>query len=115
MIQFQDDSNSNVNEKKDFEAEITPSASREEPEINIEINNGNNQQLKDHNFEDDDIEMPNEAENIRNNESQRGRGRPKLLRTCQPGRPKKIYQQSTNVSDDPVNVEEAMKRSDWSL
>lgn len=53
-------------------------------------------------------------------QDKRGPGRPKLLRTGKPGRPKKLYnalngETSANAPDEPVTVEEALNRDDANL
>lgn len=41
-------------------------------------------------------------------EVHRGRGRPKLLKTGQPGRPKKLYQTRSTKTPDPESVPDAL-------
>lgn len=53
-------------------------------------------------------DTPNEDGEIR-----RGRGRPKLQKTGQPGRPKKIYQTRNTKTPDPESVPDALSRDDY--
>lgn len=97
-----------------FDANIIPlSKNVNEPEIHEEMNDKINYQLEDSESDYEDTEYLDDIEQNRNNTPQRGRGRPKLHRTGKPGRPKKIYQQSTDTSTEPANVEEAKSCSDW--
>lgn len=67
----------------------------EESEVNEDTTNEYNQQLEDNDPEDEGNEVPEEDKENRDNYLRRGRGRPKLLRTGQRGRPKKFI---SNVS-----------------
>jgi len=60
----------------------------------------------------DDQDDIQEATDEGTKESHRGRGRPKLLRTGRPGRPKKIYQTKNTINQDPQTVSEALDRND---
>jgi len=46
--------------------------------------------------------------NEEDSEIRRGRGRPKLLKTGQPGRPRKIYQKGNTKIPDPETVPDAL-------
>jgi len=77
-------------------------------------NDNNNNDLNERNEIQDD-EMQEEQENI----VKRGPGRPKILRTGNVGRPKKIYttrsstmKNNTKVQLDPITVNEALERED---
>lgn len=80
-----------------------------------EITNYYNQQLEDGNAQEEINDSLDDNEDNEENVSdlQRGRARPKLLKTGQPGRPKKIYQRK-NTNHDPLNVNEAINRDDRS-
>lgn len=84
----------------------------QDSEIDEETTNEYNQE-KDYvpANEDDGI---SEAEEKNQSNLQRGRGRPRFERTGKPGRPKKIYQRRNDTNHDPVDVAEAMNRSDRS-
>lgn len=66
--------------------------------------------------EESEAEMddPNNQEAINKgvNESYRSRGRPKILRTGQRGRPKKMYQTNKITNQDSQTVSEALNRND---
>lgn len=111
-IKFPNDLNNDVSEKETLSIDMMPTNSKES-EVNEEMANEYNQQLEDNDSEDKDDEITEENEENRVNESRRGHGRPKLLKTDQRGRPKKIYQR-TDVNNNPVNVAEVMNRSDRS-
>lgn len=49
-----------------------------------------------------------DTDNEEDREVRRGRGRPKLLKTGQPGRPKKIYQTGNTKTSDPETVSDAL-------
>lgn len=80
-----------------------------------EITNDYYQLLEDGNAQEEINDSSDDNEENEENVSnlQRGRGRPKLLKTGQPGRPKKIYQRK-NTNHDPLNVNEAINRDDQS-
>jgi len=86
----------------------------QDTEIHEESTDGSDQQQEDARPEG---EGENTSDNNEENEEQnlrRSRGRPKLMKTGKPGRPKKIYHQHNNTEYEPANVAEAMNRSDWS-
>lgn len=55
-----------------------------------------------------------EQNHHRSEETRRGRGRSKIIRTGQPGRPRKVYQRNTIISQDqdPCSVSEVIGRDD---
>lgn len=115
LIKFSNDSNNDTSEKEILNIDMAPSSTNfKGSEVNEEIVNEYDQQLEDNDSENEDDEITEENEENRNNVLRRGRGRPKLLKTGQRGRPKKIYQQHTNINSDPMNVAEAMNRNDRS-
>ncbi|KMQ85317.1 retrovirus-related pol polyprotein from transposon tnt 1-94 [Lasius niger] len=111
-IKFPNNLNNDVSKKETLSIDTMPTNPKES-EVNEEMANEYNQQLEDNDSEDEDDEITEKNEENRGNESRRGRGRPKLLKTGQRGRPKKIYQR-TDVNNDPVNVAEVMNQSDRS-
>lgn len=75
---------------------------------------------EDNNQEDNDDLRDNGNQTITNVNTKRGRGRPKILRTGNVGRPRKIYStrsstSSTERETDPVTVDEALEREDANL
>jgi hypothetical protein len=62
--------------------------------------------------EDTDEEESTIASEERGDEVRHGRGRPKLMKTGKPGRPKKVYQTRSARTSDPKTVSEALNRDD---
>ncbi|XP_029675966.1 uncharacterized protein LOC115243274 [Formica exsecta] len=107
------DSNNNINEKGTLKIKSMPLLTDlQDSEANEEITNEYDQQLEDNDSEDEVDEVPEEREENGNKDLQRGRGRPKLLKTGQRGRPKKMYQKRNDANHNPMDVAEAMNRSD---
>lgn len=59
--------------------------------------------------EDDTAKKRNQ---VYREENRRERGRPKIVRTGQPGRLKKEYQKNTTTPSDPCSVSEVLERND---
>lgn len=74
------------------------------------------QESQDDDYEDetrnDTPEEDSQTSEHENNESRRGPGCPKILRTGKPGRPRKIYQSSDAQRSDPKSTSQMLKRDD---
>jgi len=86
----------------------------QDTEIHEESTDGCDQQQEDARPEDEGEDISDNNEENGEQNLRRSRGRPKLMKTGKPGRPKKIYHQHNNTECEPANVAEAMNRSDWS-
>lgn len=62
------------------------------------------------NLEESEIRLQDTI-NEEDSEVRRGRGRPKLMKTGQPGRPRKIYQKDNIKTPDPETVSDALSRN----
>lgn len=61
---------------------------------------------------DDESVGDSQASEHEDGESRRGPGRPKILRTGKPGRPRKVYQSSDAQRSDPRSTSQIMKQYD---
>lgn len=61
---------------------------------------------------DDESVGDSQASEHDDNESRRGPGRPKILRTGKPGRPRKVYQSSDAQRSDPSSTSQIMEQND---
>lgn len=83
---------------------LEQSESQEEEEEGQEYEEENNVYR---NLEESEIRLQ-DIINEENSEICRGRGRPKLLKTGQSGRPRKIYQKGNTKTPDPETVSDAL-------
>lgn len=61
---------------------------------------------------DDESVGDSQASERDDNESRRGAGRPKIMRTGKPGRPRKIYKSSEVQRSDPRSTSQIMRQDD---
>ena len=99
-----------TNKKDYFEAPRKIDAKPDMPTSNQETETDINYSMNEENSTDSETEEEREQEEIMR---KRGKGRPKLLKTGKPGRPKKIYPEATNMVDEreiktPKSANEAM-------
>lgn len=95
----------------------------QDPSSEQEISMKNTEDTKEI-FDTENSTEPNSenfyTDEYRNIENKRGRGRPKILRTGQRGKPKKIYvekktEETSQSEEDPTTVNEALDRNDADL
>lgn len=93
----------NTPEDKNNDVSVLPLQPPDAPNKDFS-SEGSETEIDDH---DDNQEVIDEDRN----DSRRGRGRPKLLRTGQRGRLKKIYRTNDTMNQDPQTVSEALDQN----
>lgn len=115
LIKNSNDTNNEICEKKTQKFESIPLLTDAQDSEDEKTANKYQQQQEDDIPEVEDKEdLECDEKNNKENKLQRRRGRPKLVRTGTPGRPKKIYQRHNDTYYEPAYVTEAMSRNDRS-